>query len=49
MLEDVIEVAEGDVNENLCRECGAELDDAGDGYDGLCGECADRHFEESGE
>lgn len=25
----------------LCRECGAPLEDAGDGYDGLCPNCAD--------
>ena len=24
-----------------CDECGAQLDEAGDGYDGLCAECAD--------
>ncbi len=30
--------------EDYCRNCGTELDDAGDGYDGLCAECAD-YFE----
>lgn len=25
-----------------CEECGEEFPDAGDGYDGLCPDCADR-------
>lgn len=25
-----------------CSECGALLDEAGDGYDGLCADCADK-------
>lgn len=28
-------------HEDTCDECGAALDEAGDGYDGLCAECAD--------
>ena len=27
--------------EETCRRCGAVLDQAGDGYDGLCADCAD--------
>lgn len=27
--------------EDCCRECGASLED-NEGYDGLCGDCADR-------
>ncbi len=30
-----------DAAENFCSECGADNDD-GEGWDGLCGNCADR-------
>lgn len=29
------------VRDDVCSECGADLDD-GEGYDGLCGTCADK-------
>ena len=28
--------------ENLCRKCGAKYPDGGDGYDGMCPDCADK-------
>ena len=36
----VVEDAPEDEDEESCYECGASLDD-GEGYDGLCGNCAD--------
>ncbi|HDR9086394.1 TPA: hypothetical protein QDB10_002285 [Burkholderia vietnamiensis] len=33
-------------DENACRECG-EDSSGGEGYDGLCGNCADRAFGDS--
>lgn len=31
------------IEDETCEECGANLtDDEGEGYDGLCGDCADR-------
>ncbi|MFP3609228.1 hypothetical protein SB778_03825 [Paraburkholderia sp. SIMBA_050] len=30
-------------DDDACRECG-EANDNGEGYDGLCGNCADREF-----
>lgn len=36
-----IDEMQDDIRENHCSECGASLDD-GEGYDGLCGNCADR-------
>nr|WP_192960949.1 hypothetical protein [Sinorhizobium sp. LM21] len=29
------------VDEDNCSECGTPLDDAGDGWDGMCADCAD--------
>jgi DNA-directed RNA polymerase subunit RPC12/RpoP len=34
-------MAPNEQDEDKCTECGARLDD-GEGYDGLCGNCADR-------
>lgn len=31
-----------DEDENLCRTCGEEYDEGGDGYDGECPDCADK-------
>lgn len=33
---------EPDSDDYVCSECGAPTDD-GEGWDGLCGNCADRH------
>lgn len=41
IVEPAISDLEDDIRENHCSECGASLDD-GEGYDGLCGNCADR-------
>jgi len=37
-----IEQAEDDMELDTCTQCG-EPDDDGEGWDGLCGSCADRH------
>ena len=41
---DIVEVAEKPEEADIekCSECGTRLDDAGDGYDGLCADCADK-------
>lgn len=30
------------LDDDLCDECGKHFDDGGDGYDGLCPDCADK-------
>lgn len=34
-------VSNSEAGIETCSECGAKLDEAGDGYDGLCATCAD--------
>ena len=52
---DVFAEYEIDEDTEYCRWCDADLaDDAGEGYDGLCGNCADRaeatgQWDDSGE
>ena len=29
-------------DDDLCRVCGDQYDDGGDGYDGMCPSCADK-------
>jgi len=35
---------EEDSADLICRECGEQYDDGGDGYDGLCPSCADKEY-----
>lgn len=43
------EMAESRAEEQeLCYHCGADTDD-GEGFDGLCGDCADQNSDEEGE
>lgn len=44
LMEDDRLASLADPEEEKCRECEAPLDD-GEGWDGLCGSCADRAFE----
>ena len=44
MFAEVVEKKQ-DAEEEYCRECG-EDNTGGDGYDGLCGNCADRAYSE---
>jgi hypothetical protein len=37
------DVVVDDVVDDVCRECGGRNDD-GEGFDGLCGSCADRAY-----
>lgn len=43
LLEALGEAYLGWREENLCRTCGDHLLDDGEGYDGECGDCADRN------
>ena len=42
LLEVMADAAAEWVSENLCRTCGENLLDDGEGYDGECGDCADK-------
>lgn len=44
---DLMDVEE--LNDDSCRSCGAEYDDGGDGFDGLCPSCADQAEENGAE
>lgn len=40
---------EADGDPDTCRECGAGIPMAGDGWNGLCGNCADRKENQKGQ
>lgn len=49
LLDKVAEAYREWQDENLCRTCKERLLDDGEGYNGECGDCADRNYNEEGD